>query len=153
MRVARLVTSMTLLAACLCCAGRQPKPAPLDTKTDICRSCRMPVSDPRLASQLVADGEEPLFFDDLGCLRDYLIAHPAVRGTAAYVADHRSAAWVPAERAVFARCAGIETPMGSHLVAHVDAASREADPGAKEGSTAVSQRDIFGPLGPPGTTP
>jgi copper chaperone NosL len=145
----RLAALMFVAALLPGCAGREPKPAALDRRNEACQSCRMPVSEARLASQLVAAGEEPLFFDDLGCLRDYLIQHPAVRGTVAYVVDHRSGAWILAGRAVFSKCGGIETPMGSHLVAHADAASREADP-ATRGGAAVPPREIFGPSGPPG---
>jgi len=124
----------------------------LDTRNEICRSCRMPVSDRRLCAQLVAAGEEPRFFDDIACLRDDLIQHPPVRGSVAYVADHRSGEWVKAGQAVFSKCPSIETPMGSHFVAHADAASRQADPGARGGAE-VPPREIFGPSGPPGGKP
>ncbi len=39
----------------------------------------MAVSSARFASQIVAPGEEPRFFDDLGCLAAYLREHPARR--------------------------------------------------------------------------
>lgn len=148
----RALAAAVVLLAGLACAGREPGPAALDTKNEVCRSCRMPVSDPLLSAQLVAPGEEPKFFDDLGCLRDFLIQSPAVRGSVAYVADHRTGGWVRAGRAVYTRCPSIETPMGSHLVAHSDAASRAADPAARDGAP-VAPREIFGPSGPPGGEP
>jgi copper chaperone NosL len=129
------------------CTGHVPGPAPLDTKTEICRSCRMPVSDARLAAQLVAPRQEPAFFDDIVCLRDFLARSSVPRGSVAYVADHRTKAWVRASGALFTRAA-IETPMGSHWVAHVDAASRDADPAARGGVNVVAI-EIFGPAGPP----
>lgn len=138
--------------ALLRCAGAEPAPAALDAKNDLCRTCRMPVSDPRLSAQLVAPGEEPLFFDDIGCLRDHLIQHPAVRGSVAFVVDHRTGAFVRSGRALFTRCPAVETPMASHLLAHADAASRDADPAARGGAP-VSPREIFGPAGPPGGAP
>jgi copper chaperone NosL len=141
-----------LLTLSLGCAAKQPVPAPLDTKTEVCSSCRMPVSGARLASQIVAPGEEPKFFDDIGCLRDHLIQSPAVRGSVAFVADHRTGAFVRAGQAIFTRCPAVATPMGSHLLAHADAASRDADPAA-QGGIPVSQREIFGPAGPPGGNP
>ncbi|MGH9399079.1 MAG: nitrous oxide reductase accessory protein NosL [Thermoanaerobaculia bacterium] len=137
--------------ALLRCAGAEPGPAPLDAKNDTCRACRMPVSDARLAAQLVAPGEEPMFFDDIGCLRDHLIQHPAERGAVAYVADHRTGAWVRAGQALFTRCPDVPTPMGSHLLAHAGAASRDADPTARGGAP-VAPQEIFGPAGPPGGT-
>jgi copper chaperone NosL len=110
----------------------------------------MPVSNPRLAAQLAAPGEEPRFFDDIGCLRDFLSrgAQPAP-GAVAYVADHRTGAWVPADRAVFSRCSSVETPMNSHIVAHADAASRASDPSASA-CAPLAPSELFGAAGPPG---
>ena len=93
----------------------------------------MAVSSAAFASQLVAPGELPRFFDDLGCLADYLKAGKAPAGATAFVADHRTRAWVRADRAVYTRVPGLETPMGSHAIAHADAASRDADPDARTG--------------------
>ena len=93
----------------------------------------MAVSNPRTAGQIVAPGEEPRFFDDLGCLRDYLRDHPLPAGGQAYVVDHRSGEWVLADRAVYARVSRIETPMGSHLLAWADESSRSQDPSSRGG--------------------
>jgi copper chaperone NosL len=149
MNKAPAVALAIILGVSLRCAGREPAPAALDTKNEACRACRMPVSDAKLAAQLVAPGEEPKFFDDIGCLRDHLIQSPAVRGSVVYVADHRTGAWVSAGQALFTRCPDVPTPMGSHLLAHAGAASRDADPAARGGAP-VALREIFGPAGPPG---
>lgn len=110
----------------------------------------MTVSDPRVAAQVVAPGEEPLFFDDIGCLAAYLRQEPRrPQGAVAFVADHRTRAWVRASTATFTRVARLETPMGSHLFAHSDAASRQAD-ADMTGGVAVGIAEIFGPAGPPG---
>lgn len=126
-----------------CAAAGPPPPAELDTANETCRFCRMAVSDPRFAAQIVAPAEEPLFFDDIGCLRDYLKGRPSLRaGAVAYVADHRSKQWTLAGDALYTRNTSVETPMGSHLMAHADAASREADPEAREG-TLVPREEII----------
>ena len=58
---------------------------------------------------MLAPGEEPRFFDDVGCLRDFLAARPARPAReVAYVADHRTKAWVRARAAVYARVPGLE---------------------------------------------
>jgi copper chaperone NosL len=109
----------------------------------------MPVSDPRFAAQLAAPGEEALFFDDIGCLRDFLGSGQADKpGAVAFVADHRTGAWVPAAGAVFSRCPGLETPMGSHLLAWADEASRGAD-GSATSCVSLERAAVFGPAGPP----
>jgi len=116
------------------CGSGPPGPAALDTRAESCRSCRMAVSEARFAAQLVARGEEPLFFDDIGCLRAFLRSGEAAPARTAYVADHRTRQWVSAERAVYTRVPGLSTPMGSQLVAHADAPSRDLDPSARGGS-------------------
>ena len=108
----------------------------------------MAVSDPRFAAQVVAPGELPLFFDDIGCLADWLKEHAAPRGAVAFVADHRTKAWIRADLAVYTKNPGIETPMSSHVLAHADPASREGDPDARGGLN-VSLPELFGPAGPP----
>jgi copper chaperone NosL len=131
------------------CGEGAPQPAPLDTRNETCASCRMAVSDGRFASQLVAPGELPRFFDDLGCLGRYLKAGKAPGGAVAFVADHRTAQWIRAGRAVYTKLSALETPMSSHVIAHADAASRDQDPDAR-GGTPVSAAELFGPAGPPG---
>lgn len=147
----QLASALPLLLAS-CSRGPAP-PAALDPRTETCAWCRMSVSDPRLAAQLAAASEEPKFFDDIGCLRDYLV-HAGDRpdGRIAYVADHRTKEWVSATRALFTKSPTTETPMGSHLIAHADAASRNADLGAR-GGTPVTAEDIFGAARPPGAAP
>jgi copper chaperone NosL len=140
-----------LALALAACAGGVPEPAPLDTRNDACASCRMAVSDARYAAQLVAPAEEPRLFDDIGCLAEYLRRQEAPAGAIAYVADHRTKAWVPASHAVYTRVPGLETPMGSHLIAHADAASRDADPDARSGSRLFAP-DVFGAGGAPDGT-
>lgn len=143
-------TLALLAAAVLCagCAGREPAPAELDTGDELCASCRMPVSDPRLAAQIAAPGEEPRFFDDLGCLADEVgRRRPVPEGTVLYVADHRTREWVRADRAVFTHCPTVQTPMGSQVLAHADAESRDLDP-ATRGGTPVPFGDRLRLTGP-----
>lgn len=131
-----------------CSAAQQP--ATVDTRNDSCAHCRMTVSDVRFASQIVAPGEEPKFFDDIGCLRDYLTGNSAAKNATAYVADHRTKAWVIAASAAYVRNDKVDTPMGSHLLAYADASSRDADPDGKGAPMTVT--DLFGPAGPPKAT-
>jgi len=141
-----VLLGVTTLLAVVSCGGGVPEPAALDTRNESCASCRMAVSSAVFASQLVAPGELPRFFDDLGCLADFLKAGKAPAGAVAFVADHRTKAWVRADRAVYTRVPGLETPMGSHVIAHSDAASRDADPDARTGQP-VSAAELFGAQG------
>ena len=129
------------VAAC----GRGPAaPAQPDTKHDACGWCRMAVSDLRFAAQLVAPNEEPRFFDDIGCLATFLKSGGApARGQIAWVADHRTKQWVRAASALYTKVPGLLTPMNSFLVAHADAASRDADESAK-GGTPLTATQVYG---------
>lgn len=149
MKAVARIAGILLAAAALACRGGAARPSPLDTRNDLCSSCRMPVSNPKLAAQLAAPGEEPRFFDDVGCLRDYLArgATPPP-GSIAYVADHRTGEWAPASAALFSRCPSVETPMASHIVAHANEASRASDPSAS-GCAPLTPVELFGPPGPP----
>ena len=91
------VLPFVLVAAC---GGGAEGPAPVDTKNDACAWCRMSVSDLRFAAQLTAPGHEPKFFDDAGCLRDWLKAPREEAPWTAWVADHRTKEWVKATDAV-----------------------------------------------------
>ena len=137
---------VVLLTAC----GQAPVvPAAIDTRHDACRFCRMTVSDLRFAAQIVAPGDEPLAFDDLGCLRDYLRGGGTMRAEAVvFVADHLTREWVRADSAVFTRVDTLATPMSSHVIAHRDKASRDRDPDAR-GGAAVSAREIVPAAGGP----
>ena len=129
-----LVAQAVSLAWLAACAPPAPGPAALDPQASACRSCRMTIADARFASQIVAPGREPMFFDDLACLRSYLRNGTNVPSQfEVFVADHRTAEWVKAESAVFTRVAGLDTPMGSGVLAHADALSRDADPVARGG--------------------
>jgi copper chaperone NosL len=148
---------MKALLACglaivaLNCNSGMPAPATLDTRNDVCADCRMAVSSARFSAQIVAPGEDPLFFDDLGCLAAYLVDHAAQpAGAVAYVTDHRSGQWVLASGAVFTKVSTLETPMGSYLIAHASTDSRDADEAARGGAP-VDAAGYFGPALPRGS--
>jgi copper chaperone NosL len=143
--IGRLAAAALLLLTA--CGRGAPPPAELDTRNELCAFCRMPVSDRRLASQIVSRGEEPRFFDDLGCLAAFVAREGRREGAATYVADHSTGHWVPAGSAVFTRSAALRTPMGSGWIAHADPATREADPAAR-GGTALGFEDILRGVGP-----
>ena len=125
------------------CAAAALAPAAIRLGEDTCAHCRMTLVSTRTAAQIVAPGEEPVIFDDLGCLRDYLNGHALRADARVYVADHRTGAWLNAASAVITRTS-IATPMSSGLLAHADAASRDADPDARGGTAITPDRLLHG---------
>ncbi len=148
-RGASIVLTFAATALPWACAGGSPGPAALEVGRDTCAYCRMTVLDRRLAAQLVAPGEEPRFFDDIGCLANDLRNTRALpSGAVTYVAEHRTGDWVPAAEAVYTRAGSLSTPMGSGMIAHRASSSRDDDPDARGGAQ-VSLTEVFGPSGPP----
>lgn len=125
------------------CAAGPPRPVAIDTLNDQCAACRMVISDPVFAAQVVAPNEEPRLYDDLRCLRDGLIAAPAGPGARIFVADRRTGAWVAAGAAIFVRVPDLATPMASHWVAYADEASRHSDPDAAGGAV-IGATEVLG---------
>jgi len=126
---ALIVIAMACFAAC---SAATVRPVALHTGEDACAHCRMTIVSTRTAAEIVSPGGEPVLFDELGCLRSYLAAHPLSDEAVVFVVDHRSGAWVEARHAVFTET-GAQTPMASGLLAYADHASREADPAASGG--------------------
>lgn len=113
----RMTIILTVIV--MACSQGPPAPAPLDTHgAESCRWCRMVIADRRFAAQIVASGYDPLFFDDIGCMANYLRKGVNVPPKfVAYVADYRQDAWVPADEALYFRCPSFATPMNSELIA------------------------------------
>jgi len=145
MIVRALATALVLLA--LACGG-EVGPAGV-TPSDACAFCRMNVSDPHFAGQITASGEDPRFFDDVGCLAGWLKEHQAPAESVAWVTDHRTGRWVQAAEAVYTRARSISTPMGSSIIAHSDTTSRDADRDALNGE-ALTTTAVFGTARVPG---
>lgn len=125
------LAAVALVAAA--CAGGPPEPVALALGHDVCASCRMVISSRTTAAQLLAPGEEPRLFDDLGCLQTALQAGPPPEGTVIVVADHLTGDWIRLEDAVLTEVPGLQTPMGSGLIAHRTAAARDGDAAARGG--------------------
>ena len=113
------------------CASGPAQPIQVRLGEDACAYCRMTIVSTATAAQIVVPGAEPVIFDELGCLSNYLSANTVAAATI-FVADHRTGAWVEASSAVFTRT-NTQTPMSSGLLAHADTASREADAAARNG--------------------
>jgi copper chaperone NosL len=133
-----LLVVLVVLAGC---APGPLAPVAIDTAADVCAHCRMTIVSTATAAQIVAAGDDPVLFDDIGCLRDYVAAAGLGAEAMVVVADHRTGEWIDGRTAVFTKTA-LDTPMGSGLVAHASTASRDLDAAASRG-TAVPARSVL----------
>ncbi len=130
LRTAALITWVTTLAAC---SAPVPLPVAVRLGEDACAHCRMTLVSTATAAQIAEPGAEPVVFDELGCLQNYLAGTPVRDRAIVFVTDHRTGEWVRATEAVFTKTS-VQTPMASGLLAHAGAASRDADPVARGGT-------------------
>jgi copper chaperone NosL len=102
------------LAACLASAACEPAegPAAIAYDREPCAHCGMLISEPAFAAQLELDGEDPLSFDDPGCLLRYR-AERQPRWRAAWYHHAREPRWIPEPEVAFERFP--QTPMGSGI--------------------------------------
>ena len=109
LRSAKVV--LLALAVTACAGGLEPV-EPVWGK-QACESCRMLVSDPAYAAQLVDERGRRHLFDDVGCLDAYLVDHPTTKPRALWV--RAGGRWMEAESARYA--AGAPSPMDYGFVA------------------------------------
>ena len=110
MKRRNLVHLLAALALALGCEDTSAPVEPIWGKQS-CGHCRMVVSDPRFAAQLVTPSGERAFFDDVGCLVEHLDDGAAKH---AWVSSG-SGVWLDVNRARFAK--GASTPMDFGFVA------------------------------------
>jgi copper chaperone NosL len=135
-RSARRALALAAFVLAACARGEGPRTIAWDREP--CAHCRMLISEPRFAAQLVSEDGEVRSFDDPGCLLADLAARtPRVR--ALWFHHVREERWLPGAAVAFERAE--RTPMGWGLGA-VDAGT----PGAL--SLAEAQAQVAARLEP-----
>jgi copper chaperone NosL len=89
-----------------------------------CAHCSMLVSDKRFAAQLVTQGGDRHYFDDIGCMVLWAKEH-AGAAKLTWVRDAQTGQWLDARSARFAK--GARTPMDYGFEARADGAASWAD--------------------------
>lgn len=94
------------------CTHGELVPAQINFNEDACNLCRMAVSQRDFAAQAVVAGQNPRFYDDIGCL--ILDLNNLLTGVprALYVSEFGSGEWLDVETAFFAFSNTIQSPMG-----------------------------------------
>ena len=112
----RIITAGLLLLALACQADQKPQAIEAH---DACASCRMAISQPQYAAEVLDKDGNAVKFDDIGCMLRYLKQHTLPQRRL-YVMDYVNRQWLEAERAVFVRSNAIASPMDGGLAAFRD---------------------------------
>ena len=112
----KIITVALLLLALACQADQKPQAIEAH---DACASCRMAISQPQYAAQVLDKDGNAYKFDDIGCMLRYLREH-TLRQRRLYVMDYMNLRWLEAEKAVCVRSDAIKSPMAGGLAAFRD---------------------------------
>jgi copper chaperone NosL len=107
--------ALLLMTACA-----EPRSVTIEYGVAACDQCHMTIAEPRFAAQLVTRTGKVFTFDDPACLGAFVAAGrvPPSHVHSLWVNDYVTPdSLIDATRAVYLRVPGINTPMGSHVIA------------------------------------
>ena len=116
-----LASSMMFLAACA-----ETGPQDIAVGKDQCDNCKMTISEPKYATQLITEKGRLYKFDDISCLTDYETSNAeSTTNAKTYVADFPSGKFIERSTATFIKGGDIKSPMGGNTQAFQDKAAAE----------------------------
>lgn len=115
--LALVLTSAIFLSAC---GAHEHEPVSIDEHTHRCAICNMSVVDNRYATQIIKKDGQPVLFDDIGCMFEWLDRNGSDEVGIAFVRDHDSLAWLKMEDAWYVYDSSIRTPMAYGVVSFAD---------------------------------
>lgn len=116
-----LAGSMIALTACT-----KTGPQEIAVGKDQCDNCKMTITEPKYATELITGKGRLYKFDDIHCMEDYQSSNPETTGNAkTYVADFPSGAFIESNTATFIKGGDIKSPMGGNTQAYKDKAAAE----------------------------
>ena len=122
------ITLMTLFAALLIVlAGCEPKPQPIQFGSDQGDYCRMMITEPQFASQILNNQGRAFKFDSIECMAAYaLTADDPENIHSHWVPNFENPdQWLQAEDAFYLHSETLRSPMGLYLSAYSDRESAE----------------------------
>lgn len=110
---ALIIPFILLLNAC-----GNVKPQAIKMNSDNCEFCKMTIVDPKFASQIVNSKGKVFFFDDIKCLKNYLVNNNKLTNEKSYVSDYlQPNTFLETNMAIFIVSNDIASPMGGNMAA------------------------------------
>jgi copper chaperone NosL len=112
----RLAIILAVVLLTTGCQAGEARPAAID-KDDVCALCKMAISEPRYAAQIVDKDGNNHKFDDIGCMLRFARDRKLNDASATFfVMDYESGKdWLNARQTTFVRSDAISSPMASRL--------------------------------------
>ncbi len=112
---------MIFLAACA-----ESGPQEINVGKDQCDNCKMTISEPKYATQLITEKGRVYKFDDISCLNDYEVSNTETTTNAkTYVADFPTGKFIETSTATLIKGGDIKSPMGGNTQAFENKAAAE----------------------------
>lgn len=126
MKEIKLITTL-FAALLLALAGCEPKPQPIQFGSDQGDYCRMMITEPQFASQILNNQGRSFKFDSIECMAAYaLTADDPENIHSHWVPNFENPdEWLPAEEAYFLHSETLRSPMGLYLSAYADRETAE----------------------------
>ncbi|MCS0674039.1 nitrous oxide reductase accessory protein NosL [Cytobacillus firmus] len=138
----RTILLMAILVILLsACSSSASEPAEIKQNRDSCNNCNMGIAELQSAAQLILKSGEPVLFDDIGCMTQYIqTENPEY--DAAFVHDYHSREWISFEASSFIQNGHIESPM-SYGIAAFESLEKAEEYQKKNGGTVYSKDGLL----------
>lgn len=117
-----LLLAALLLIASACTRTVDQSPREINFDRDICVNCLMGLADQKFSAQSINQRNEVIWYDDLGCLVEYMNSPDWAKyggdEAVSYIGDAENGGWIRVEEAWYLY--GIDTPMGYGYAAYKD---------------------------------
>ncbi len=116
-----ILASLMLFLFVSCSSG----PKPIEAGKDECSFCKMIISDPRFASELVTKKGKVYKFDDLHCLNSFSKSGTLTdsSGRSIYLVDFSTGDFIKPQESLFLKSESLKSPMGSNIAAFLNSDS------------------------------
>ena len=115
-----IITFLLIASACVRSVDQSPREINFDR--DICINCLMGLADQKYSAQSINQRNEVIWYDDLGCLVEYMNTPDWENfggdESVSYIGDAATGEWLRVEDAWYVY--GADTPMGYGYAAHKD---------------------------------
>jgi len=117
-----LLLAALWLIASACTRTVDQSPREINFDRDICVNCLMGLADQKFSAQSINQRNEVIWYDDLGCLVEYMNSPDWAKyggdEAVSYIGDAENGGWIRVEEAWYLY--GIDTPMGYGYAAYKD---------------------------------